>query len=58
MKKLSVILFVALLLIAPIFANGSNETKASASNEKPVITMWAPLNAYITQVAYDRYMAK
>ena len=53
MKKLSLVLLIALMIAIPVFAKGDSEQAATDASGNPVITMWAPLNANITQVAQD-----
>lgn len=51
MKKFAV-LILAVLLVLPLAAGGSSDKKASVTEDgRPIITMWSPINANITQVA-------
>lgn len=48
-KRLAVLALV-FALVLPVFAGGSKE-KATTEDGRPIITMWAPINPNITQVA-------
>lgn len=51
MKKVLSIMIVLALSVCMVFAGGSKESATVTEDGKPIITMWAPLNANITQVA-------
>lgn len=54
MKKLFIFAMVALTLLAPVFANGSDAKAETTNSTGPTkLTLWAPLNANIAQVAQD-----